>query len=521
MDAVTATRARRSSARPECAGATHRTSAVEIHVVARGPTVPTRHASDIASGANPRPVIVNVVDEDHSATAGVASSATTFGTRARTATFEPLANPVSPGDAPSPSCVTVSARRPGVDGGTSHRAVTDDDAAARVAVDPNAHVAARDEASAPVVNQLPPRAATTWTIEPPEMDADVGHADATTGSSAYSMTKRAAEGTEIFFAPEEMPSPPVPTPTPPPTKSVWNASPARFVGASHDHHAMDASIVFATAIVPPSAPPSRHSASRRARDEDAPKTRTRVPPTRLATAGDANVGATFAATNARSASSLHAPYAATRTASAGARAGVTHVTLDAETRVAWTGPTDPKRHPSSSTSGNPDPATVTASPPSSPTVDGDASRVSGTVGWYSAVAHPTAARGAHGARADADISAAVRRSTPRRNSNRGDAVRDAAAILDAPATAATKSHDTIAEETRRASVATPSPNTHQTGASPTTRFEPTTVARSDAEDPATTSRGDTPRTSGAKSNALRISDATSADASSARRSGDV
>ena len=176
------------------------------------------------------------------------------------------------------------------------------------------------------------------------MDADIGHADATTGSSAYSMTKDeekmdegAAEGTETFFAPA---TPPPPVPTPPPTKSVWNASPARLVGASHDHHAMDASIVFATATVPPSAPPSRHSASRRARDEDAPKTRTRVPPTRLATAGDANVGATFSTTNARSASSLHAPYAATRTASAGARAGVTHVTLDAETRVAWTGPTD-------------------------------------------------------------------------------------------------------------------------------------------------------------------------------------
>ena len=227
MDAVTATRARRSSARPECAGATHRTSELEIHVAARGPTVPTRHASEMASGANPRPMIVNVVDEDHSATAGVARSATTFGTRARTATFEPPANPVSPGNAPSPSRVTESARTPGVDGGTSHRAVTDDDAAARVAVDPNAHVAARDEASAPVVNPLPPRAATTWTIEPPEVDADIGHADATTGSSAYSMTKEkekmdegAAEATETFFAPEGTPPPPVPTPPPPPTKSV-------------------------------------------------------------------------------------------------------------------------------------------------------------------------------------------------------------------------------------------------------------------------------------------------------------
>ena len=63
------------------------------------------------------------------------------------------------------------------------------------------------------------------------------------------------------------------------------------------------------------------------------------------------------------------------------------------------------------------------------------------------------------------------------------------------------------------------------------RFEPTSVARSDAEDPATTSRGATPRTSGSGSGSKADADAdgdgdgdgsdpTSADASSARRSGE-
>ena len=141
--------------------------------------------------------MVTVVASDQSANAGVAASATKGGTCAN-ATLDPPARVVSPGDAPSPSRVADSAREPGVDGGTSHRAVADEDAAARVAVDPNAHVAPRDAPSAPVVNPPPPRAATTWTIEPPDVDAAAGHADATDGSSAYSneAKERTDEGTE-------------------------------------------------------------------------------------------------------------------------------------------------------------------------------------------------------------------------------------------------------------------------------------------------------------------------------------
>ena len=225
--------------------------------------------------------------------------------------------------------------------------------------------------------------------------------------------------------------------------------------------------------------------------------RTRVPP-RAARDGGRRERRRDASRRTREvASSLHSPYAATRTASAGARRGrhVRRARRGDARRVASVRRI--RTTPSSSTPGNPDPATaprrrLLAHRRRRP------SRVSNAANRpvQVAVAHPIGGARAHERARLADISAAVRRS--RRSIRRGDAVRDAARFSRA-GDDGDEIADTTAEETRRASVATPSPNfALQTGASPTTRFEPTTVARSDAEDPATTFLL-TPRARGPKS----------------------